>query len=401
MPGSWPKEADVFVHLKPGAQAPLRTGQRRWVYRSEVERIEGDFEPGDTVRVIDAYGRFVGKGFINPRSMLTVRMLTDDPDEAIDEDFWRRRIIQAWNYRRLVMPDIGSVRVVFSEADGLPGLIVDKFEDVLVFQTLALGIDRWKPVILRTLDDIFLPLEIVERNDAPVREIEGLPLVKRGVKGRKIQEVVINENGLQFVVDVFHGQKTGFFLDQRDNRILIEDLTRGARVLDVFSHTGGFACHAAAGGAREVIAVENSEAAVTLGQENARLNGFENIIRFETANAFDFLRAAADEGQQFDVIILDPPAFAKNRRALDRAFRGYKEINLRAMKLMTTGGILISCSCSQPVDEEMFETMLMEAANDTGRRLRIIERRRAGRDHPVMLGDPSGNYLKCYILQVL
>ncbi|HEY8450017.1 MAG TPA: class I SAM-dependent rRNA methyltransferase, partial [Bacillota bacterium] len=262
-----PVESGARVYLQPGRQGPLRAG-RRWVYRTEIERIEGDFEPGDTVQVIDAYGRFVGKGFINLHSMLSVRLLTEDPDEPIDEDFWVRRIVRAWNYRRLVLGrEVTSFRVVFAEADGLPGLIVDKFDDVLVYQTLSLGIDRWKPVILRALDDLFLPVGIYERNDAPVRELEGLETVKRCVKGLPEPRVRMRENGLTFTVDVLEGQKTGYFLDQRDNRAAVRELVRGARVLDAFCYTGGFACHAAAGGAREVVAVDSSAPAIELGQE--------------------------------------------------------------------------------------------------------------------------------------
>lgn len=400
VPFNFPKESNARVYLKPGPQKILSSGRRMWVYRTEIHRIEGDFEPGDTVQVYDAYDRFVAKGFINTRSMLTVRLLTHDPDQAIDEEFWRRRVIQAWNYRRLVMPQLDAVRVVFSEADGLPGVIVDKFGEVLVVQILSLGAERWKPVILRTLDDIFLPMDIVERNDVPVRDLEGLPQYRRSVKGRPDLEVVIPEGSLEFRVDVMNGQKTGFFLDQRENRIAVTDFTRGARVLDVFSHTGGFACHAAAGGAREVTAVEISGSAVELGRENARRNGLDGKINWVEANAFDYLRQATDNNEVFDVVILDPPAFAKNHRALDSAYRGYKEINLRAMKLLAPGGVLVTSSCSQPVDNQAFEEMLLDAAQDAGRRVRVVERRGAGRDHPVVLGAEAGNYLKCFFLHV-
>lgn len=395
-----PRESGARVLLKPGRQGPVRKG-RRWVYRTEIDRIDGDFEPGDTVAVYDAYGRFVAKGFINPRSMITVRVLTEDPDEPVDEDFWVRRLSRAWNYRRLVLEDVDACRVAFAEADGLPALIVDKFGDVLVFQTLALGVDRWKPVIVRALDDLFLPLGIYERNDAPVRDLEGLEQVAGYVKGRFDPRVQIRENGLAFWVDVARGQKTGHFLDQRDNHALARRLARGARVLDAFCYTGGFACHLAAGGAERVIAVDVSEEALELARENARLNGVEDQIDFVAANAFDYLRAAADAGERFDLIVLDPPAFAKNRRALEPAYRGYKEINLRALKMLVSGGILISCSCSHHMDRDLFEAMLLDAANDAGRRVRIVERRGAAADHPVLLGAPETEYLKCYVLHVL
>lgn len=403
MPGggflNLPQETGARVILKPGRQGPLQRG-RRWVYRTEIDRIEGDFQAGDTVQVFDAYGRFVAKGFINLRSMIAVRVLTDDPDEPIDEDFWIGRLNRAWNYRRLVLDDLEACRVVHSEADGLPGLIVDKFGEFLVVQTLALGIDRWKPVIVRALDDIFLPIGIYERNDAPVRDLEGLEQRAGFIKGPFDPRIEIREHGLRFLVDVAQGQKTGHFLDQRDNRLLAGRLARGARVLDAFCYTGGFACHTAAGGAAEVTAVDASADALALARSNAERNGLADRIRFVEANAFDFLRAAADAGEQYDMIVLDPPAFAKNRRALERAYRGYKEINLRAMRMLVPGGILVTCSCSHHMDRMLFEEMLLDAANDVGRRVRIVQRRGAAPDHPVLLGMPETEYLKCYVLHV-
>ncbi|HEX7159779.1 MAG TPA: class I SAM-dependent rRNA methyltransferase, partial [Trebonia sp.] len=399
VPLGLPRQTDARVILKPGRQGPVRRG-RRWVYRTEIDRIDGEFEPGDTVTVYDAYGRFVARGFINPRSMITVRVLTDDPGEPVDEEFWVRRLNRAWNYRRLVLDDLDACRVVFAEADGLPALIVDKFGEVLVLQTLALGVERWKPVIVRALDDIFLPVGIYERNDAPVRGLEGLEERAGFIKGPFDPRVMIREGGLRLLVDVANGQKTGHFLDQRDNRLLAGRLARGARVLDAFCYTGGFACQMAAGGAGEVTAVDTSADALGLARENARLNGCDDRITFVEANAFDFLRSAADAGERYDLIVLDPPAFAKNRRALEAAYRGYKEINLRAMRMLVTGGILITCSCSHPMDRGLFEQMLLDAANDVGRRVRIVERRGAAPDHPVLLGAPETEYLKCYVLHV-
>lgn len=396
---SLPRESGARVVLKPGRQGPVRRG-RRWVYRTEIDRIDGDFVPGDTVSVYDSYGRFVAKGFINPRSMITVRVLTEDPDEPIDEDFWVRRLHRAWNYRRMTLNDLEACRVVHAEADGLPALIVDKFGDVLVVQTLALGVDRWKPAIVRALDDIFLPIGIYERNDAPVRGLEGLEERAGFIKGPFDPRLEIREHGLRFWVDVAKGQKTGHFLDQRDNRLRAGRLARGGRVLDAFCYTGGFACQMAAGGAAEVTAVDVSSEALALARANAELNGVGDRITFVEANAFDFLRSAADAGELYDLIVLDPPAFAKNRRSLESAYRGYKEINLRAMRMLVAGGILITCSCSHHMDRQLFEQMLLDAANDVGRRVRIAERRGAAPDHPVLLGAPETEYLKCYVLHV-
>ncbi|HEY8415273.1 MAG TPA: class I SAM-dependent rRNA methyltransferase [Thermaerobacter sp.] len=420
-----PRERSTVIRLKPGRERPLRAG-RRWVYKTDVYTVsDSDYDPGDIVRVVDARGRFVAKGYINPRSMIFVRLLTEEPDEPIDEEFFRRRLWRAWEYRRRVLgtdPDTDSCRVVFAEADLLPALIVDKFADVLVVQTLALGIDRWQPVIVRLLDELFAPRGIYERNDVPVRELEGLEQRTGYLKGPFDPRVEIRENGLPFLVDVARGHKTGHFLDQRENRAAIRPYVRGARVLDAFCHTGGFTCHALAYGAREVVAVDISPDALALARENvervlravagtpgtAAVGGGASgggsgdpPVTFHEANAFDFLRARADAGEQYDVVILDPPAFAKNRQALDGAYRGYKEINLRAMKMLPPGGILITCSCSYHMKPDLFEQMLADAAQDTGRRLRLIERRGAARDHPALFGADENQYLKCYILEVL
>lgn len=396
-----PRERETLVQLLPGRDVPLRAG-RRWVYRTEVNGFAGeDFEPGDVVKVIDARGRLVGKGYVNPRSAILVRLLTEDPDEPVDEEFFARRIQRAWNYRRRVLEDTGSCRVVFGEADLLPGLIVDKYEDVLVVQTLALGIERWRPVILRLLDDLFMPLGIYERNDVRVREREGLPQRAGFIKGPFDTRVRIRENGIPFWVDVACGHKTGHFLDQRENRAALRPYVRGARVLDVFCHTGGFAVHAAVYGAASVDAVDASADALALARDNAELAGVADRIAFHEADAFAFLRERAAGGPHYDVVILDPPAFAKSRQALEGAYRGYKEINLRAMRLLVPGGILVTCSCSSPVTPEMFQRMLADAAADAGRRLRLVERRGQARDHPVLWGQEESQYLKCYVVEVL
>lgn len=395
-----PRERDAVVQLLPGRHAALRAG-RRWVYRTEVNGVAGeDFEPGDVVRVVDARGQVVGKGFINPRSMILVRLLTDDPDEPVDEDLLVRRLLRAWDFRRRVLEDTGSCRVVFAEADLLPGLIVDKYEDVLVVQMLALGIERWRPVLLRALDELFMPLGIYERNDVPLREREGMPRRAGFIKGPFDPRVRIRENGIPLWVDVARGQKTGHFLDQRENRAALRPYARGARVLDAFCHTGGFAVHAAVYGAAWVDAVDSSAEALELARANAELAGVAERVRLHRADAFEFLRARAAAGERYDLVILDPPAFAKSRRALDGAYRGYKEINLQAMRLLVPGGILVTCSCSSPVTFSMFEQVLADAAADAGRRLRLVERRGQARDHPVAWGHAESGYLKCLVVEV-
>lgn len=389
------------VRLAPGEEEDLRLG-RRWFYRTEVAAVEGAPAPGAVVDVLSHRGRFVARGFYNPRSMLAVRVLTEDPDEAVDAGFFRRRITAAWGYRRQVLrEDTAACRVVFGEADFLPGLVVDKFGEVLALQTVSLGIDLWKEAVADALTDLLRPAAIYERNDVPVRELEGLDQRTGLLRGSLPAKVVINENGVLFNVDVAGGQKTGHFLDQRFNRAALRPFVAGQRVLDAFTHDGGFGLHAACYGAAEVVAVDVSEAAIEAARANARLNGVEDRMRFITANAFELLRRMVRDGERFDVVILDPPAFAKSRSAAGPAFRGYKEINLRAMRLLPPGGILCTSSCSHHLGEDLFLQAVREAALDARRLLRVIERRTAAPDHPVLLGVDETYYLKCFILQVL
>ena len=407
-PAALPRERPTRVQLKPGRDAALRQG-RLWVYRTDVYTVSDDaYDPGDIVQVVDARGRFVGKGYINPRSMIFVRLLTTDPGEAIDRAFFRRRLERALALRRRLAaahPDTDSFRLVFAEADLLPALIVDRFAGVLVVQTLALGIDRWRPLIVELLEELVQPAGIYERNDVPVRELEGLPQRTGVLRGEFDPRVTIRENGLPLLVDVARGQKTGYFLDQRDNRAALRRYVAGARVLDAFCHTGAFTCHALAYGARQVVAVDIQDDALAMARANVErvgqaLGKAGVPVTFHQANAFDFLRQQAAEGERYDVIVLDPPAFAKNRQALEGAYRGYKEINLRAMKMLPPGGILVTCSCSYHMTRDLFEAMLLDAARDTGRRVRILERRGAAPDHPVLLGAGESDYLKCFILEV-
>lgn len=356
--------------------------------------------PGDIVEVVDAGGKFLGRGYINPASQILVRIMTRDPREKIDVDFFRRRIRDAWAYRQKVARSTDACRVVFAESDFLPALIVDKFGDYLVVQTLALGIDRYLSDIVEVLEEILSPEGIYERNDVSVRELEGLPLKTGFIKGPFDTLVIVREEGIQLKVDLAGGQKTGYFLDQRENRLAIRDLVPGARVLDCFCHTGSFAVNAACFGAREVIGVDISSPALELARENASLNGVKGVCKFIEENCFDFLRAAHRAGEKFDVIILDPPAFTKSKQALAGAVRGYKEINLRAMKILNRGGFLITCSCSYHMSEDLFLDVLMDAAGDAGRTLRLVELRRQARDHPMLLAMPESHYLKCVVLQV-
>ncbi len=369
-----------------------------WIFKSDIERIEGDCQPGDVVDVYSYKGRFLGRGYYNPQSQIAIRLLTRE-QEDIDADFFYRRIRSAWEYRKQ-FADLNSCRVVFAESDFLPALIVDKFSNYLVMQTLALGIDRYKHLLADILDDVVKPEGIYERNDAPVRELEGLDQRKGYIKGKFDTNVIMRENGIKFLVDIENGQKTGYFLDQKENRAAIQPFVRGARVLDCFTHTGAFALHAAHYGADSVLGIDISEHAVEVAKRNAALNGYEGICRFEVGNAFDVLRKYHKERNIFDVVILDPPAFTKSRDTVQNAIRGYKEINLRAMKIIRPGGYLITCSCSQHIEPELFIDILYTAAIDARRDVRMVERRSQAKDHPVLLASKETEYLKCVILQI-
>lgn len=353
------------------------------------------------MEVLDSRGRFLGKGFINPASQIMVRIMTRDRDEEIDRDFFRKRIKSAWEYRKKVVQNSNACRVVFAEADFLPALVVDKFGDYLVLQTLALGIDVHKETIAGLLRELIEPAGIYERNDVHVRELEGLPL-KSGFMGGEFNTLVeIKENGNVFEVDLAGGQKTGYFLDQRENRMALEHLSRAARVLDCFCHTGTFSVYAAVFGAAEVIGIDISAAALEAARRNAARNAVAHLCGFREANSFDELRSMEKSGEKFDVVILDPPAFTKSKKALEGAVRGYKEINLRALKILRPGGFLLTCSCSFHMSEGLFMEVINDAALDAGKSVRVVEVRRQARDHPMLLASPETYYLKCVILQVL
>ncbi|MBR5380049.1 MAG: class I SAM-dependent rRNA methyltransferase [Clostridia bacterium] len=382
--------------LKPTRESRVRGGHP-WVFSSDVIDVQGAFEPGDVVDVYSSKDTFMGRAFYNPASQIALRMLTHR-DEKIDEAFFRRRVETAWEYRRQFC-DPESCRLIFSESDFLPGLIVDKFSDMLVVQSMSLGIERWKDALVNILADVVKPRGIYERSDVPVRRLEGMEMTTGSLWGEAPERVDMRENGILFSVDIQHGQKTGFFLDQKENRLEVMKLSKGARVLDCFCHNGSFALHAAKGGAREVLGVDISEEALEVARENARRNGLDNVS-FEAHNCFDHLRELTDKKEKYEVVILDPPAFTKTRSQVESALRGYKEINLRGLRLTREGGFLVSCSCSQHVSTEQFVDMINIAARDAKKRVRLVELRSQGHDHPVLPASPETRYLKCAIMQI-
>lgn len=385
------------VTLRKTRETRVRGGHP-WIYASEIEKVEGSFENGDIVDVQDFRGKFIGRGFYNPLSQISLRILTRN-DEPCDRAFFARRIRDAWDYRKLVC-DPDSCRLIYSESDFLPGLVVDKYADVLVLQSLSLGIERIKDMIADLLMEIVKPMGIWERSDVPVRRLEGMEQTTGLLRGEVPDLVEMKENGIIFGVDVKNGQKTGFFLDQKENRAAIKPFCRDAKVLDCFCHNGSFSLHAAAFGAREVLGVDISEEALAVARENAARNHLENV-RFEAHNCFDLLRELTDANEKFDLVILDPPAFTKNKAALQSALRGYKEINLRGLKLVRPGGFLVTCSCSQHVLTDMFQDMVNQAARDAKKRIRLVEYRTQGHDHPLLPQSIETKYLKCMILQVM
>ncbi|MBQ4640810.1 MAG: class I SAM-dependent rRNA methyltransferase [Clostridia bacterium] len=386
--------ADVI--LLPGKEKRVFSGHP-WVFRSDIARTKGDPQPGDTVRMTASNGRFLAMAVYNPKSQIALRILSRK-DEVIDDDFIRGRVRRAVNYRR-AFADMQSCRVIFAESDGLPAVIVDSFGPVLSMQCLCLGMEKYKDVICDTLMEELHPMGIYERGDVPVRTLEGLPLQCGVLRGEVPDKVEIQENGVKFLVDVKNGQKTGFFLDQKENRAAIAPFVKGKTVLDCFTHTGSFALHAARYGAAKVVGVDISEFACECARENAALNGFDNV-EFVAANAFDYLKEQCAAGNRFDVVILDPPAFTKSRANIDAATRGYKEINLRGMQLVKNGGYLITCSCSQHILPDMFMNIIKSASQDARVSLFQVEYRTQGKDHPILPAAIETQYLKCGIFRV-
>ena len=371
-----------------------------WIYNNEIASVARDTPDGAIVDVHNTQSNFIGRGYYNSLSQIQVRLLTRDIKEEINADFFYNKIAACWAYRQK-LGYIENCRLVFGEADGLPSLIIDKFNDYFVIQTMSLGMDLWKDAIVEALNKLFTPKGIYERNDVPVRELEGLEQKKGFLSPEFDTEIVINENGLKFIVDIVKGQKTGYFLDQQDNRREVSRIVKDADVLEAFCYTGTFGIHAAHYGAKKVLGLDISDFAVETARRNAELNGLSDICSFESVNAFDQLKQWSKEGQrQWDVVMLDPPAFTKSRANIDKAIAGYKEINLRAMKLVKKGGFLVTASCTNLVPPEMFMDIIQMAAKDAKRPLRQVCFRAQASDHPIIFNMENTNYLKFLIVEV-
>lgn len=395
--------SEAIVTLKKGEGRILKSGGM-WIFDNEITSVEGEFEDGDIVTVHDFDGYPMGKGFINRNSKIRVRLMTRDANQVIDDTFLKMRVVNAWEYRKKTV-DTSSCRLIFGEADFLPGLVIDKFSDVLVVESLALGIDRYKEKIVALLKDILAEdgiciRGVYERSDAKVRKQEGMERIKGFIGDEFDTNVEIIENGVKYYVDVEDGQKTGFFLDQKYNREAIRKLCKGAKVLDCFTHTGSFALNAGQAGAASVLGLDASELGVEQARKNAELNGLSDTVKFECVDVFEKLPELEKSGEKFDVIILDPPAFAKSRNAVKNATKGYRDINLRAMKLIKDGGFLATCSCSHFMTYELFTKMIGQAASNAHKRLRQVEFRTQAPDHPILWAANESYYLKFYIFQV-
>ena len=405
--------AGTIVTLKKGEGRSLKAGGA-WIYDNEIDTIAGSFQNGAVVSVRDFDGYPMGKGFINQNSKIRIRMLTRKPEQEIDRAFLRMRVENAWNYRKTVMgagsadaEDLNACRIVFGEADWLPGLVVDKYSDVLVVECLALGMEQLKDTVLEELIDV---LEqdgirirgVYERSDAPVRKKEGLQPYKGFWREASFDtNVEIVENGVHYIVDVVNGQKTGFFLDQKYNRLAMQRVCKGKRVLDCFTHMGTFALNAGIAGAAEVTGLDISAFAVSQATENARRNGLDETVHFREANVLDELPKLYEAGERYDVVILDPPAFTKSREATKNAIKGYREINRKGLKLVKDGGYLATCSCSHFMTQELFTEMMKQAAGSTHKRLRQVEFRTQSCDHPILWAADESYYLKFFIFQVV
>lgn len=401
----------IQAEISRKAETTVRMGHP-WIYDTEVQKMNGVPQDGDLVDVVSSRGKYIGTGFYNSHSKIRIRVISTNANDTFDAAFYERRIRYAWEYRKSVMEkeDLNCCRVIFGESDTFPGLTVDKFNDILVVQTLSLGIERIKamlfPLLYKVLtEDGFVIRGIYERNDVGIRKLEGMEENKGffpldGIAMPESTETIITENGIQYRVDFENGQKTGFFLDQKYNRLEAAKIARGKRVLDCFTHTGSFALNAAKAGAEHVCAVDISEDAINMAKRNAQLNGLEGNMSFMAANVFDLLPEMPPT-DKYDYIILDPPAFTKSRSTVESAVRGYKEINLRAMKLLPRGGYLATCSCSHFMTDELFRTMLKSAALDAHVSLRQIQARQQSPDHPILWNVPETNYLKFYLFQVV
>ena len=371
-----------------------------WVFGNEVNKVSGTPKAGEIVDVYLHDDKFLGRGYFNPQSQIQVRILTRDKNEQINEAFFLKKLIEAWNYRKK-LGYTENCRLIFGEADGLSQLIIDKFNDYFVIQTLALGMDIWKDAIVKAINQIFTPKGIYERNDVPVRELEGMEQKKGFLSEPFDTNIIINENQFQFYIDIANGQKTGYFLDQQDNRRAIQHIVKDANVLGAFTYTGTFEIHAAKYGAKSVHGLDISESAIEMCNKNAELNGVEDKCTFQCVNAFDVLKTWVKEKRQYDVVMLDPPSFTKSRASIEKAIAGYKEINLRGMKLIKPGGFLVTSSCTNLVQPNLFLDIIQAAAKDARRQLRQVTFQTQSSDHPIIWGWENTHYLKFLIVQVL
>lgn len=386
-------------YLHKGKNKKAENG-RPWIYIDEINEYDGDYENGDIVEVYNHKNYFIGKGYINDRSKITIRIMTHDKNEEIDRDFFKKRFKMAWDYRKTVI-DTSSCRFIFGEADLLPGLTIDKYEDYYVIQISTLGMDKYRDIIVDLLVNEYGAKGVYERSDIATREIEGLEQTKGFLTEPFDTNVLITENGVKYIVDLENGQKTGFFLDQKENRAAIHRICKDKEVLDCFTHTGSFALNAGIAGAKSVLGIDVSQHAVDCATRNAKLNDLQDTVKFECHNAFDVLPAWSKEGRQFDVVILDPPAFTKSRNTIKNAQRGYREINLRGIKMVKSGGYFITCSCSHYMSEELLKTTINEAARDAHRTLRQVEFRTQSADHPILWNSDESYYLKFFVFQVV
>ncbi|HBZ53637.1 MAG TPA: rRNA large subunit methyltransferase I [Eubacterium sp.] len=392
------------VFIKKGAGRQFKAGGS-WIYDNEIERIEDGVTDGDIVEVHDFDDYFLGYGYINRKSVITIRIMSKHKDVPVDEALIERRCKDAYEYRKKVV-DLNCCRLIFGEADFLPGIVVDKYSDCLVVQSLTLGIERFKLMIVDKLKSILAEDDITikgvyERSDNKERTLEGMPMVKDFIGEPFDTKVNIIENGVKYYVDVADGQKTGFFLDQKYNRLAIHPFSKGAKVLDCFTHTGSFALNAAFAGAKHVTAVDASDTAIEMAKANAVLNGFEDRMDFICEDVFELLPRLYEEKETYDLVILDPPAFTKSRKSVKNATNGYRDINIRGMKLVKNGGFLATCSCSHFMTPELFTNMLMQAAKSAHKRLRQVEYRTQSSDHPILWSNDESLYLKFYIFQVV
>jgi 23S rRNA (cytosine1962-C5)-methyltransferase len=390
----------MILYLRTGHDRRIKGGHP-WIFSNEVARIEGTPSAGDAVEIRTQGGNFLGIAYYNPHSLIAARIVSRHREEIDSVDFFCKRLAAAADFRRSIYGEADGVRLVYGESDALPGLVVDRYGSVLSIQLLTLGMERRRSAIVQALIEVFGPAAIIARNDVAVRQMEGLPLAVELLHGELPHELIVQEHGVKMRVDVAGGQKTGHFLDQKENHLALRDRVQDRRVLDLFCYSGSWGLHAARFGAREVLGVDVSPGAVALAEENARLNGLEDVCNFRCADVFDLLREMERSKERFGTVVLDPPAFVKNRKKLPEAIRGYLTVNRRAMELLEPGGYLFTCSCSYHMEREIFLDTLRQAGRQAGRDLRLLEMRGQAFDHPVLLSCPETDYLKCAVIQAM